>query len=240
MEKEKTKVILLIPCYNEEITVQGVINEFKGAISNEYELITYVYDNNSTDDTAYLADQAGAIVVKSPVQGKGAVVKHMFNDILSNNTMDADCYIMVDGDMTYPAKAVNSLIKAVVNEKFDMAIGDRLSSNYYDNNTRAFHGIGNTLVRFLVNTMFKGSITDIMTGYRVFSKDYIKKIGPQLKSVGFQIETELTIRTLKSQLKVKAIPIEYRDRPQGSVSKLSTVKDGIKVILMIFKLKFER
>lgn len=233
-------IVLLIPCYNEQATIGDVIKEFNDAVKKEqgFSIKTYVYDNNCTDGTAKIASDLGATIVKSEIQGKGAVVKHMFKDVVSGNIDKADYYAMVDGDMTYPAKYIIDMAKAL-DSGYDMVIGDRLSANYHKTNNRKFHSFGNTLVKFLVNLLFKGNVTDIMTGYRVFSYNYILKLANEIISDGFQIETELTIRTLKHRLKIYSLPIEYRERPEGSVSKLNTIKDGFRVICMIIKLRIK-
>ena len=227
----KEKVVVMLPCYNEEITIGQVVKEFKKELPSA---VIYVYNNNSTDKTAKIATEAGAIVIDAPIQGKGAVVKQMFNEL------KADCYIMADGDLTYPAKYSKKMVELVLNKNYDMVIGDRLSTNYYKDNKRPFHGFGNSLVKRLVNVLFHGHIKDIMTGYRAFSPKFINTIGPELISQGFQIETEMTIRALKHKMRIKSVPIEYRDRPEGSKSKLSTIKDGIKVVMMILKLRLSK
>ena len=221
MDKNKS-VAVLIPCYNEELTVSKVVNDFKKELPKAK---IFVYDNNSSDRTAELAKEAGAIVVAEHNQGKGNVVRSMFRDI------DADIYIMVDGDDTYPADEAHKLIEAV-EEGNDMVIGDRLSSTYYEENKRPFHNFGNDLVRWLINKIFDNEIKDIMTGYRAFSKKFVKTIA--VMSPGFQIETELTITALEYRYNIKQIPIQYRDRPAGSSSKLNTVSDGIKVLITLF------
>ena len=223
MAKKET-IAVLIPCYNEELTIKKVVKDFKKELP---EAKIYVYDNNSKDETAKIAKKAGAIVVPEFNQGKGNVVRSMFRDI------DADIYIMVDGDDTYPADEVNKLVEEVRNG-YDMVIGDRLSSTYYQENKRPFHNFGNDLVRWLINTIFNNNIKDIMTGYRGFSKRFVKTIA--VMSPGFQIETELTILSLEYRYNIKSIPIQYRDRPEGSTSKLNTVKDGIKVLITLFDL----
>ena len=221
---KKENIAVLIPCYNEELTIRKVVNDFKKSIPNAK---IYVYDNNSKDKTAEIAKKAGAIVIPEHNQGKGNVVRSMFRDI------DADIYVMVDGDDTYPANEAKKLIKAV-EEGNDMVIGDRLSSTYYKENKRPFHNFGNDLVRWLINVIFKSDIKDVMTGYRSFSKKFVKTIS--VMSPGFQIETELTITALEYRYNVKSIPIQYRDRPAGSESKLNTISDGIKVLLTLFDL----
>lgn len=219
------KIAVLIPCYNESLTIKTVIEDFQTHIP---QADIYVYDNNSTDNTAEIAKNAGAIVVHEYRQGKGNVVRSMFRDI------DADCYIMVDGDNTYPAKDAYEVAKLILENKADMAIGDRLSSTYYSENKRPFHNIGNKLVKKLINNIFKSDVKDIMTGCRAFNKKFVKSF-PVL-SKGFEIETEMSIHALDKGFLIKEIPIAYRDRPEGSHSKLNTIKDGIKVLKTIFNL----
>lgn len=223
MEK---KIAVLVPCYNEELTVTKVVTDFQKALP---EADIYVYNNNSTDKTRELAVSAGAIVRDEYAQGKGNVVRSMFREI------DADVYVMVDGDDTYPAEEVDKLIQPVLDGRADMVIGDRLSNGTYaKENKRGFHNFGNNLVRWLINTLFHAHINDIMTGYRAFSKKYVKSM-PVL-SDGFQIETEMTIFSLNYGMKIVELPIIYRDRPEGSFSKLNTFKDGFRVLLTIFNL----
>lgn len=220
------KVAVLIPCYNEELTIGKVVKDFKTHLP---EAVIYVYDNNSTDKTADIAKEHGAIVRYERKQGKGNVMRSMFCDI------DAECYILVDGDDTYPAEAAPELVFAVTeNGGGDLVIGDRLSSTYFTENKRLFHNSGNVLVKNLINKFFKSNIKDIMTGYRGFSYEFVKTF-PVL-SQGFEIETEMTIHALDKNFSIKSIPIQYRDRPEGSQSKLNTYKDGFKVIMMIFNL----
>ena len=220
------KVAVLIPCYNEELTIGKVVKDFKTHLP---EAVIYVYDNNSTDKTADIAKEHGAIVRYERKQGKGNVMRSMFRDI------DAECYILVDGDDTYPAEAAPALVFAVTeNGGGDLVIGDRLSSTYFTENKRLFHNSGNVLVKNLINKFFKSNIKDIMTGYRGFSYEFVKTF-PVL-SQGFEIETEMTIHALDKNFSIKSIPIQYRDRPEGSQSKLNTYKDGFKVIMMIFNL----
>lgn len=214
-------VAVLIPCYNEAQTIGKVIRDFRAALP---EAKVYVYDNNSSDGTTEEAEKMGAIVKRERRQGKGNVVRSMFRDI------EADAYLMVDGDDTYPAESAAELLK-LVEEGADMVIGDRLSSTYLQVNQRAFHNFGNLLVRKLVNVCFGGDIVDIMTGCRAFSRRYVKTF-PSLSS-GFETETEMTIHALDKRLSVESIPIEYRDRPEGSVSKLNTFADGFKVLVTI-------
>lgn len=219
---KKEKIAILVPCYNEELTIKKVVKDFKEELPDAF---VYVYDNNSKDNTAKIAKKAGAIVVSEHNQGKGNVVRSMFRDI------DADVYVMVDGDDTYPADEVHKLIEAV-RQGNDMVIGDRLSSTYYEENKRPFHNFGNDLVRLLINKIFKSSIKDVMTGYRAFSKKFVKTVS--VMSPGFQIETEMTISSLEYRYNVVSVPIQYRDRPEGSSSKLNTFKDGMKVLLTLF------
>lgn len=219
------KIAVLIPCYNEELTVEKVVSDFRRELPKAE---IYVYDNNSKDKTAELAVKAGAILRKETMQGKGNVVRTMFRDV------DADCYIMVDGDDTYPAEEVHELIAEVKNGA-DMVIGDRLSNGtYYSENKRGFHNLGNNLVRGLINRIFDNDIQDIMTGYRAFSKRFVKTVA--VMSPGFEIETELTISALVYRYHIANVPITYRDRPKGSTSKLSTFKDGFKVLVKLFDL----
>lgn len=220
------KIAVLIPCYNEELTIAKVINDFKRELPGA---AIYVYDNNSKDRTSEVAVQNGAIVKKETRQGKGNVVRSMFFEI------DADYYIMVDGDDTYPAEFAHQLIEPLVNGEADMTIGDRLSNGTYENeNKRAFHNLGNNLVRLLINKLYKSNIQDIMTGYRGFNRLFVHSF--PVTSSGFEIETELSIHSLDKRLKIKEIPIDYRDRPTGSESKLNTFSDGIKVLKTIFTL----
>ena len=219
------KIAVLIPCYNEELTVEKTAGDFKRVLPNAD---IYVYNNNSKDRTKELALKAGAIVKDEYRQGKGAVVRSMFRDI------DADVYIMVDGDDTYPAEEVEGLITPVLEGKADMVIGDRLSSTYYTENKRPFHNFGNSLVKGLINFLFKSDLNDIMTGYRSFSRKFVKCM--PVMSDGFQIETEMTIFALTNNMQVVNVPITYRDRPEGSESKLNTFSDGFKVLLTLFNL----
>ena len=219
------KIAVLIPCYNESKTIAKVVSDFKKQLP---EANIYVYDNNSTDNTADIARQAGAIVRYEQRQGKGNVVRRMLADI------EADCYLLVDGDDTYPSDNAKEMCDIVLNEHYDMVIGDRLSSTYFQENKRPFHDYGNRFVRYAINQIFHSDIKDIMTGYRALSRHLVMSV--PLLSEGFEIETELTINVLDNQLRIKQIPIEYRDRPIGSTSKLSTFKDGIKIIGTIFRL----
>ncbi|MBQ9518132.1 MAG: glycosyltransferase [Eubacterium sp.] len=219
------KIAVLIPCYNEEATVEKVVRDFKAALP---EAVVYVYDNNSTDNTAQLAAAAGAVVRKEPNQGKGNVIRRMFREI------DAECYIMADGDDTYPAEYAPEMANYVLQENADMVIGDRLSSTYYSENKRPFHNLGNAVVKAGINTIFKSDIKDIMTGYRAFSFLFVKTF-PVL-SEGFTIETEMTIHAVYKNMNCKNVVIDYRDRPENSQSKLNTYSDGFKVITMIGRL----
>lgn len=219
------KIAVLIPCYNESATIKKVVMDCKKALPKAD---IYVYDNNSTDGTDEIARKAGAIVRYERRQGKGNVIRSMFREI------EADCYVMVDGDDTYPPDNAPEMVRKVIEEKYDMVVGDRLSSTYFTENKRPFHNTGNVLVRKLVNGIFGGSITDIMTGYRAFSRLFVKSF-PVL-SEGFEIETEMTIHALDKNLAVCSIPCDYRDRPAGSESKLNTFSDGFKVLSLIGKL----
>ena len=218
------KTAVLIPCYNEEATIGKVVSDFKRTLPDA---AIYVYDNNSTDNTLIEAEKAGAIVRKEPRQGKGNVIRQMLRDI------DADCYLIVDGDDTYPAEYAKELCK-FVKEGYDMVIGDRLSSTYFSENKRPFHNEGNRLVRFLVNKLFQGDVNDIMTGYRALSRTFAKNL--PIISRGFEIETEMTIHALDNNFLIKEIVVDYRDRKENSKSKLNTFKDGFKVIKTIFRL----
>jgi glycosyltransferase involved in cell wall biosynthesis len=219
------KIAVLIPCYNEAKTIEKVVKDFRAAVP---EADIYVYDNNSTDDTAAIAEAAGAIVRRERRQGKGNVIRTMFREI------DADAYLMIDGDDTYPAEHAREMIALVTEENADMVVGDRLSSTYFTENKRMFHNTGNRLVRGLVNRIFGGKITDLMTGYRAFSYQFVKSF-PVL-SEGFEIETEMSIHALDKNLSVVCTPVGYRDRPEDSPSKLNTVSDGFKVLKTIARL----
>ena len=223
--KENKKIAVLIPCYNESKTIEKVVKDYKKVLPNAD---IYVYDNNSTDGTDKIAKKAGAIVKYEYRQGKGNVIRSMFKDI------DADCYLMIDGDDTYPKENAKVMCDLILNGKADMVIGDRLSSTYFTENKRPFHNFGNKLVRGLINTLFKSNIHDIMTGYRAFSYEFVKTF-PVL-SKGFEIETEMTIHALDKNFLLKEIPVEYRDRPEGSVSKLNTYSDGFRVLKTIARL----
>ena len=220
--KSKKKIAVLIPCYNESKTIEKVVKDYKQALP---EAEIYVYDNNSTDGTAEIAQKAGAIVRYEKKQGKGNVIRTMFREI------EADCYLMIDGDDTYPAEDARKMCDYVLKENVDMVIGDRLSSTYFTENKRPFHNFGNKIVRWSINTLFKSKINDIMTGYRAFSYQFVKSY-PVL-SKGFEIETEMTIHAIDKNFTLFEIPVQYRDRPEGSVSKLNTYKDGVKVMKTI-------
>ena len=220
------KVAVLIPCYNEAVTIGKVVDDFKRVLPDAD---IYVYDNNSKDDTAAIAEDHGAIVRTEPRQGKGNVVRQMFREI------DADYYIMVDGDDTYPAEAAPRLLEPLMNDTADMTVGDRLSNGTYgEENDRAFHGFGNNLVRWLIKVIYGYAFDDVMTGYRAFNRIFVKTM-PVL-SEGFQIETELSIHAVDKRFRITDVPIDYRDRPEGSYSKLSTFGDGAKVLRAIASL----
>lgn len=219
------KTAVLIPCYNEAQTIKKVIEDFKETMPHAD---IYVYDNNSSDNTAQVAKEAGAIVRYEYRQGKGNVVRSMFRDI------EADCYIMVDGDDTYPASFGPKLEKLILEGKADMAVGDRLSSSYFTENKRRFHNSGNVIVRKLINFFFRAELNDIMTGARAFSREFVKSYA--IISKGFEIETEMTIFALDNNFKIVQEAIEYRDRPEGSESKLNTYSDGVKVLATIGRL----
>lgn len=222
---EMDEIAVLIPCYNESKTIKKVIEDFQKELPKA---VIYVYDNNSTDGTDEIARQAGAIVRHEYQQGKGNVIRRMFREI------DAKCYIMTDGDDTYPASEARKLTQPVLERNADMVVGDRLSSSYFEENKRPFHNFGNSLVRATINRMFKSDIRDIMTGYRAFSYLFVKSF-PVL-SKGFEIETEMSIHAIDKNMRVENVIIQYRDRPEGSVSKLNTYSDGIKVLFTIVKL----
>ena len=221
------KITVLIPCFNEALTIEKVIKDYKRALPDAD---IYVYDNNSTDSTDEIARKAGAIVCYEYRQGKGNVIRSMFRNI------EADCYLMIDGDDTYPAESARDMCDMVLSGKADMVIGDRLSSTYFQENTRLFHNFGNEIVRRSINVLWqpRKKILDVMTGYRAFSPLFVKSF-PILSS-GFEIETEMTIHALDKNLLIESIPVQYRNRPKGSVSKLNTYSDGIKVLFTIFNL----
>ena len=219
------KIAVLVPCYNEGKTIEKVVTDFKRVLP---EAVIYVYDNNSTDGTAEIAAKVGAVVRHEYYQGKGNVIRRMSQEV------DAECYLMVDGDDTYPAESAREMADKVLERNVDMVVGDRLSSTYFEENKRPFHNFGNSIVRWGINTFFKNDIKDIMTGYRAFSYRFVKTF-PVL-SKGFEIETEMSIHAIDKNMFVENVVIDYRDRPEGSVSKLNTYSDGIKVIGTIVRL----
>lgn len=219
------KIAVLIPCYNESLTIAKVVADWQAALP---EATVYVYDNNSSDGTDEIARAAGAVVRYEYQQGKGNVIRRMFREI------DAECYLMVDGDDTYPADCAREMADLVLHRQSDMVIGDRLSSTYFTENKRPFHNFGNSFVRLGINTLFHSKIRDVMTGCRAFSFEFVKTF-PVL-SAGFEIETEMTIHALDKNMKLDHVVIPYRDRPAGSESKLNTFKDGFKVIRTVFRL----
>ena len=219
------KIAVLIPCYNEEKTVEKVVLDAKKALP---EAVIYVYDNNSSDRTVELAKKAGAVVRHEYMQGKGNVIRRMFREI------DAECYIMVDGDDTYPMEYAPEMVEKVLSHNADMVVGDRLSTTYFIENKRPFHNLGNSLVRKSINTLFSCDIKDIMTGYRAFSYSFVKTF--PVMSKGFEIETEMTIHAVNNNMQVENVLVDYRDRPEGSVSKLNTYSDGLKVLFTIARL----
>jgi len=219
------KIAVLIPCYNEEKTVEKVVRDAREALP---EAAIYVYDNNSSDRTVELAEKAGAIVRHEYMQGKGNVIRRMFREI------DAECYIMVDGDDTYPMEYAPEMVEKVLSHNADMVVGDRLSTTYFTENKRPFHNFGNSLVRKSINALFACDIKDIMTGYRAFSYSFVKTF--PVMSKGFEIETEMTIHAVNNNMQVENVLVDYRDRPEGSVSKLNTYSDGLKVLFTIARL----
>ncbi len=219
------KIAVLIPCYNEEKTIEKVVTDYRRCLP---EAVIYVYDNNSTDRTAELAERAGALVRHEYVQGKGNVVRRMFREI------EAECYIMTDGDDTYPAESAPEMVDKVLHHQADMVVGDRLSSTYFAENKRPFHNFGNSLVRSGINHLFGSRIKDIMTGYRAFSYEFVKTF-PVL-STGFEIETEMSIHAVDKNMQIENVVVAYRDRPEGSESKLNTVSDGIRVLRTVARL----
>ena len=219
------KIAVLIPCYNEALTIRAVVEDFRRCLPDA---VIYVYDNNSTDGSADLAREAGAVVRHEYQQGKGNVIRRMFREI------DAECYVMADADCTYPAESAPEMVDLVLNHQADMVVGDRLSSTYFEENKRPFHNLGNSLVRGSINTLFHSRIRDIMTGYRAFSFEFVKTF-PVL-SQGFEIETEMTIHAIDKNLAVENLIIQYRDRPEGSTSKLRTGPDGLNVLRTIARL----
>lgn len=225
MRGKMDKVAVLIPCYNEEKTIYKVVTDARKALP---EAVVYVYDNNSTDKTIEEATRAGAVVRHEYMQGKGNVIRRMFREI------QAECYVMVDGDDTYPMECAPEMVDKVLQHNADMVVGDRLSSTYFEENKRPFHNLGNSLVRGSINRLFDCDIKDIMTGYRAFSYGFVKTF-PVL-SAGFEIETEMTIHAVNNKMQIENVIIDYRDRPEGSVSKLNTYSDGIKVLFTIVRL----
>lgn len=219
------KIAVLIPCYNEAITIKKVVEDFRRVLPD---CVVYVYDNNSTDGTPEIAAAAGAVVCYEYQQGKGSVIRRMFREV------DAECYILVDGDDTYPAEYAPEMVSRVLDCSMDMVVGDRLSSNYKKENKRLFHNFGNNLVRWSVNTFFNGKIKDIMTGFRSLSYQFVKTF--PVCSRGFEIETEMSIHAIEMNLAIDNVVIEYRDRPEGSKSKLKTYSDGFKILLTIARL----
>lgn len=219
------KIAVLIPCYNEEKTIEKVVTDVREALP---EAAVYVYDNNSTDRTAELARGAGAIIRQEYAQGKGNVIRRMFREI------DAQCYLMVDGDDTYPLDCAREIVDRVLERHADMVVGDRLSSTYFTENKRPFHNFGNSLMRTCINSLFRADIKDIMTGYRAFSYEFVKTF--PVFSKGFEIETEMTIHAVNYNMQVENVVVEYRDRPEGSVSKLNTFRDGMRVIRKMMQL----
>lgn len=219
------KIAVLIPCYNEEKTIEKVVKDYKEVLP---EAVIYVYDNNSSDATAEIAERAGAVVRYEYMQGKGNVIRRMFREI------DAEAYVMVDGDDTYPAEFAREMVDKVLTRKVDMVVGDRLSSTYFEENKRPFHNFGNSMVRGTINHLFHSNIKDIMTGYRAFSYQFVKTF--PVMSKGFEIETEMSIHAIDKNMLVENTIIEYRDRPEGSESKLNTYSDGFKVLRTIIRL----
>lgn len=219
------KIAVLIPCYNEEKTIAKVVKDAKAALPDA---TIYVYDNNSKDNTVKVAREAGAVIRHEYMQGKGNVIRRMFREI------DARCYIMVDGDDTYPMEYAGEMVEKVLDKHADMVVGDRLSTTYFTENKRPFHNLGNSVVRGSINTLFKSEIKDIMTGYRAFSYQFVKTF--PVMSKGFEIETEMTIHAVNNNMQVENVLVEYRDRPEGSESKLNTFQDGVKVLLTIARL----
>lgn len=213
------KIAVLIPCYNEEKTIEKVVTDVRAALP---EAVIYVYNNNSTDRTAEIAARCGAVVRNEYKQGKGNVMRRMFREI------DSECYLMIDGDDTYPLDCAKEMIDLVLERGADMVVGDRLSSTYFSENKRPFHNFGNSLMRAGINGLFRSDIKDIMTGYRAFSYEFVKTF--PVFSKGFEIETEMTIHAVNYNMQVENVVVEYRDRPEGSVSKLNTYSDGMKVI----------
>ncbi len=219
------KIAVLIPCYNEEHTIEKVVRDVREALP---EAVVYVYDNNSTDRTAELAQAAGAVLRYEHKQGKGNVIRRMFREI------DAECYLMIDGDDTYPLNCAKEMTDKVLSHNADMVVGDRLSSTYFSENKRPFHNFGNSLMRYGINKLFRTDIKDVMTGYRAFSYEFVKTF--PVVSKGFEIETEMTIHAVNYNMQVENLVVEFRDRPEGSVSKLNTYSDGLRVIRKMIQL----
>lgn len=220
------RIAVLIPCYNEALTIEKVVGDFRAALPADAKI--YVYDNNSTDGTAEIAAGAGAIVRHEYCQGKGNVIRRMFREI------DAQCYIMVDGDDTYDAGSSAEMARLILEKQCDMVVGDRLSSTYFSENKRRFHGLGNILVRNSINALFRSDIRDIMTGYRAFNYAFVKTF--PVSSRGFEIETEMSIHAVEKNLNVGNVVVGYRDRPAGSASKLNTYMDGLRILRTIWRL----
>ena len=218
------QIAVLIPCYNEEMTIEKVITDWKRALP---EATIYVYDNNSDDRTAEIALRTEATVGYEPKKGKGNVIRRMFKEI------QADCYILTDGDDTYPADRASDLLREIL-EGADMVIGDRLSTTYYEENKKKIHAFGNRLVQGLINRLFHADIPDVMTGCRALNREFIKRFQPQ--SHGFEIETEMTVFALQSKMTIRSVPIQYRDRPEGSKSKIHAIKDGVRILHTIWKM----
>ena len=223
--QQNKHIAVLIPCYNESLTIAKVVKDWKEALPDAD---IYVYDNNSTDGSAEIAKDAGAIVRYEYLQGKGNVVRRMFREI------EADCYIMIDGDDTYPAKHGKAMVDLILNKKADMVVGDRLSTTYFQENKRPFHNFGNNLVRTLINIFFRSDIKDVMTGCRAFSYEFVKTF--PVTSKGFEIETEMTVHAIHKNLKIDNVDVDYKDRPTGSESKLQTIPDGIRIIKTLLKM----
>ena len=219
------KIAVLIPCYNEEKTIAKVVKDAREALPDA---VIYVYDNNSSDRTVEFARDAGAVIRYEHMQGKGNVIRRMFREV------EAECYIMVDGDDTYPMEFAGEMAEQVLSHNADMVVGDRLSSTYFTENKRPFHNMGNSVVRGSINQLFDCDIKDIMTGYRAFSYGFVKTF-PVL-STGFEIETEMTIHAVYNNMQIENVIVDYRDRPEGSESKLNTFSDGFKVLRTIVKL----
>lgn len=219
------KIAVLIPCYNEEHTIEKVVCDVREALP---EAVVYVYDNNSTDRTVELAQAAGAVLRYEHKQGKGNVIRRMFREI------DAECYLMIDGDDTYPLNCAREMVDKVLSHNADMVVGDRLSSTYFSENKRPFHNFGNSLMRYGINKLFRTDIKDVMTGYRAFSYEFVKTF--PVVSKGFEIETEMTIHAVNYNMQVENMVVEFRDRPEGSVSKLNTYSDGLRVIRKMMQL----